>query len=610
MRRDFRQSVAWAVLKWPLLLTPVVAFYAWGNVYALRLVQLFCPLAFVLMFLALVFLLADFLWLADCAGVPLKAWMPPAGLTSGFLGCVAALVAVRATFYNCSPEVESFCRKKTIKVDSYGRSVHFLAPVGLTLMWLLVIGGQKLLNAHRQEQPARAEAKSDEPPVPVVAPQEQGLAVPAADAQDVPNGRAEEKVAEKPSARPRRANSTRTESTPVPPPPENAAIAPPPPASQRITVPLDNVPVVRLVPANINRQEARSEDMVQAGPSDWRVRPDPAADLAEIQPRKKLTIPFPRQLQFGGSVLFPSSPSRYVALVGGAGTEVYSIESGGRAGRLAGATSRSPYTRALSADGQYLAVVSRQGQFPYLELWSVRHEKGVWRSDLNPIEPDVISFAGPGHVLAIETRGQLVQYWSVETGRRERTIQVKLRFARDAIAVSHGGKYVAIGSTEDDAIRLFDLATGEVAGTFLFPKREGTGFGIHACGATFSADGNELAVAYEKNGMGYVFVILLADGSVTQTVRCDQTLKELVDEHGYQGPALEWLPDKSGWLVYGNGILDRKTGKLCVRFPRDALQSQPRRILDSDHVVSVFYTANRQMALQVVPIPAGHADNN
>jgi hypothetical protein len=64
-----------------------------------------------------------------------------------------------------------------------------------------------------------------------------------------------------------------------------------------------------------------------------------------------------------------------------------------------------------------------------------------------------------------------------------------------------------------------------------------------------------------------------------------------------------WLPDGSGWLVYGMFMIDKTRGKVFWTMPpQDPKIPWPRRFVDNDHIVTVMGKAP-QRRLEIVTLP-------
>jgi len=105
----------------------------------------------------------------------------------------------------------------------------------------------------------------------------------------------------------------------------------------------------------------------------------------------------------------------------------------------------------------------------------------------------------------------------------------------------------------------------------------------------FSPDGTELAGLFDD----YRWTRFMAWGPggklVTSAIIPTKTPDSVSRPPSYEGRPLEWLPNQSGWMVHGRGIVDKQTGKLAWTIPSglDDSPSQPRRLLDTGELLTV-----------------------
>ena len=70
-----------------------------------------------------------------------------------------------------------------------------------------------------------------------------------------------------------------------------------------------------------------------------------------------------------------------------------------------------------------------------------------------------------------------------------------------------------------------------------------------------------------------------------------------------QARALDWLADRSGWLVYGLLVIDHNTGNVVATIPADGPIPGQRRLVGKDHVavVSGVNVPNKTVTLVALP---------
>ncbi|HMB95894.1 MAG TPA: hypothetical protein VKK61_07640, partial [Tepidisphaeraceae bacterium] len=83
-------------------------------------------------------------------------------------------------------------------------------------------------------------------------------------------------------------------------------------------------------------------------------------------------------------------------------------------------------------------------------------------------------------------------------------------------------------------------------------------------GMAFSADATKIAILFEARGNALLISYQIEPGKTALTQDGEHVypagLLPGADTHCFIGNALAWLPDGSGWLIYGQGILDSAGG--------------------------------------------------
>jgi hypothetical protein len=224
-----------------------------------------------------------------------------------------------------------------------------------------------------------------------------------------------------------------------------------------------------------------------------------------------------------------------------------------------------------------------------------------------------LGFVGPGKLLT-QTRevqnpdfSEKTEYkvWEVKTGQLVSEIAFDLVWAPSVVGLSPGGKYIVfqIGRTLlGHRLIIIELATGKVACDISLVGKDEVG-GMSA-GLVFSPDGKELAMLWhfvgrKKEGFGKVVVFDAATGKMLAT-------HELADlagvDLGTRGglDAIQWVPDGSGWLLYGLVLMDRQTGKESGRLGGDKKLAHMRRFVDAGHVTTLKGGGDASVSLEAV----------
>ena len=124
--------------------------------------------------------------------------------------------------------------------------------------------------------------------------------------------------------------------------------------------------------------------------------------------------------------------------------------------------------------------------------------------------------------------------------------------------LSDDRKYLASPQGHTFVVR--ELSKGEIVATMQTPPEvEGARFSMMGCrGVAFSPDGTELAAYLRWNNM-----VRVVCWSAHAKIIFDQPRIRLASTGGVGVGALQWVSDKSGWLLDGRYLLDRES-KLLV----------------------------------------------
>ena len=330
-------------------------------------------------------------------------------------------------------------------------------------------------------------------------------------------------------------------------------------------------------------------------PSDEPARPEVAETLVralsppEVLPPARrsvgrVSIPFPAD----GDVIYSTPPADFVALgIGGfrsSTCELWSLETGRKVAAIPKKIGlRSPY--ALSPDGAYLAGSSNSGKGT--AIWSFKLRTEV-RHLSERAGPEFCAFISPTELLTMNDRESLFKIWDVTTGKLERWIDFASQPNPSAIAVSPQGRYLAFNLLGERAFRVYDLSNGELVRT-LDPPWNDVRLPV-AWGLAFSADLSEIAAICSGAGVTHIVSWSLEDSKVTShhEYPVEYNGMATIGNH-YRGPVIQWLPDESGWLVWGYAIYDRGSGERLWEDTADPadIRGHARAFLDADRLLVV-----------------------
>lgn len=108
------------------------------------------------------------------------------------------------------------------------------------------------------------------------------------------------------------------------------------------------------------------------------------------------------------------------------------------------------------------------------------------------------------------------------------------------------------------------------------------GFQGTPAGAAFNAAGTHVATVWTTYNETRVASISLSDGSIVEHTFAGNLTMSPVTGNVYLGPAVEWLPDGSGWLLFGRNLVDASTGRRLWIIDSEGLNGTARRQLLPD----------------------------
>jgi hypothetical protein len=350
----------------------------------------------------------------------------------------------------------------------------------------------------------------------------------------------------------------------------------------------------------------------------WRVAPDPPLDPGTMPPNQVVHIPIPPGPN--PEVLFPATPSTVVS-VGNVGhrreyREIWDYRTTRRIGTTRGLRTHSEnlggYYRpvsALSADGRLFVTQSRHPL--ELAVWDVAREKqiGLLKPEHAPTAGLTFAdFARPDQLLACGF-GTPFQVLDVTTAshRLIGRFPGDKEFDHRLPAVSPGGRSLVVFDKKTLKLLFYDIEFGTVAGECSLPFG---GRGSQACECVaFSPDGREVAALVTHSGDTAILCWSLGSGRAVDQVDFQGNLRAtLAAPLPYLYAPLEWFPDGKRWLVYGQGIVDRRVRKLTATLPDEPNRWRfgLRHVVGDDCVLSVveekdhFALASLRVALQNV----------
>ncbi len=328
----------------------------------------------------------------------------------------------------------------------------------------------------------------------------------------------------------------------------------------------------------------------------WRVKPDPLLQkvIAEGGPDGMIPISNLNEI-----ILYPTRPSEFAFVPqsedGHNFFEVWNVGLPKKIGTLK-IVGLLTGPRALSPDGKTFAAKTLDGKNEVIRIWSTATGQVLSDLRLDPFQSSNIAwldFSSDNQLITTRYDGiEIVEVWYCDSGQKIRHFFVQsYGITRRNLALSNNGKYLAIEGTKSDRVCIYDVATGLLAGEAALPRELVC---THCEGLTFSPDGKSLAGLFDAQTSDQIVCWNIADGKVNANHRFSPTLRKLTDRItvGYNGPALEWLSDCSGWLVYGSVLLDAKGANMLQKIsPLTNFDMTPRRLFGLSKIALVKESA-------------------
>lgn len=191
--------------------------------------------------------------------------------------------------------------------------------------------------------------------------------------------------------------------------------------------------------------------------------------------------------------------------------------------------------------------------------------------------------------------------WNVRTGEVLSEFAFDFTYSGGTSCLSGGGRYILFYIGAMQRLVIFDLGTGKVAGDIEW-KATNDGFAPTG-GLAFSPDGKEFAVL-SRIGKKDVWAKIFVFDATTGRKLAAHDLNDLLPYDGaFFGNGgldnIQWLPDGSGWLIFGSLVIDRKSGKQISQVGSEK-KSASRRFVGVDRVTGFKGGLDPAMTLEVV----------
>lgn len=300
---------------------------------------------------------------------------------------------------------------------------------------------------------------------------------------------------------------------------------------------------------------------------------------AENAARADFVIPLDTRVTFG-PVDCP------VAVVG---SGVYDLANSKVLRRLIGLSDEANALRALAADGKHFASASKSPNQANtaVTVWSTQTGKQVLEvPGENKVFVDLLVFVGDQQLLIGGRHSSQIVVWDIGAGKAVRQLTVPgRRVEAQKLAFTADGRFFAC--VADDKIVVTDAATNKPAAVMAHPGPRGAApdnrdnVFVYAWtrALAYSPDGAELA-AFSMHPSPRLLVWKSGGELVL-----DEPVP--MPRHVTSRHVVEWLSDKSGWLVNGC-LFDRASKRVVlvtrVPFAADVLP----HLLDKERLIGVF----------------------
>ncbi|TWT33059.1 SHD1 domain-containing protein [Blastopirellula retiformator] len=355
------------------------------------------------------------------------------------------------------------------------------------------------------------------------------------------------------------------------------------------------------------RTDAQTPPLVRSEQFEWQVTVDANPYEFMLPPEKTVKSTSP-QKSYSLKPQFAEHPSHFVFFAEGSKDFfAYHLPTQKLVGKLH--FESSLYKKiAYSADGHYFAAEVRNDttRKTGVQVWSFATERLV--RTITPSSDSfyltAIRFAGPDRILIAEPNDHAIRCYDIASGRMISQIRVGSFFQEAQLAVSPGGAYVAVATSTDKMVHIYDLRTGVEAGQ-VGGKAQLPGFASPQL-VSFSPDGEELLLYSNSGGGKHLITWDMRTGEKGAELQFDE-------DPGRKGPAgfsyhdrpIEWRPDRSGWLIGGWVLVER--GSPDIVWIDDTQKSssdvgQPRRFVDNNRLLDFASDSDRRMTMALTAI--------
>jgi serine/threonine-protein kinase len=315
----------------------------------------------------------------------------------------------------------------------------------------------------------------------------------------------------------------------------------------------------------LDKKEANKKEPDKIGPNPKEPAVFPLRQVV-IKPGQRMTIPRPSDAV---PPAFPLYPTGYIALPDRERHTftVWDLTTMKPVHRFE-ATSQMEQPLMLSLDGRWLAgrvgdgvrVCSADGRVRTLELPKGRTH-WLWLAGQDRLVILRENDSAPGRAVVV---------WDLKALKQTASLPLPDGVDTKYATVTPDGRTLIVPQGQQLLVQ--ELRDGVDATVRLLPSAA-TALALPCLGLAFSPDGRELAMLYNDPLKG-PRLVLWNWKKKTEAVLFRYPGGSYTQEFFYAGPPLDWLPDQTGLLVYGQALFDCRTGKARGKFALDLLHNR------------------------------------
>jgi WD40 repeat protein len=296
-------------------------------------------------------------------------------------------------------------------------------------------------------------------------------------------------------------------------------------------------------------------------------------------------------------VFFPATYGPYLVFAQDGAFHIHDLDTGKQLGSIR--TAHYQTFPDVSPDGQFIAAYENTYR-GHVRVWSIGSQQQVLDVQYESHGlPNLVQFVGNSRILVVEDKkksaGLRVRVFDLESGSNSEKGQPSIDFETqsemgslfpNAIAVSPDGDFLA--TINKQSLNVHSLKSSTLVATVYLPGKPNRHNPSRCYGLTFSPNGRELAALISlKAGEALRYLCWdTASGKLLLNQLTPDALLEQMKSNEfrtYGGPMFAWSTDGQSWLVGGQILIDRQTGKEIKRL--DTKLHHGRLLLNRNRIV-------------------------